>query len=127
MIIHHLSLGTNDVERARRFYDAVMTALGLRLMKERRDEELIYGANAFLLSVQRPADGAPARAGHGGHIAFAAESRAMVDRFHAQGLAHGGRDAGAPGIRERYDPHYYSAFLLDPDGNKLEAVSFSSR
>jgi catechol 2,3-dioxygenase-like lactoylglutathione lyase family enzyme len=127
MIIHHLSVGTNDLPRARRFYDAVMNALGLHLMKERDGEELIYGANAFLLSVQRPADGTPACAGHGSHIAFAAESRAMVERFHAQGLAHGGSDAGTPGIRERYDPHYYSAFLLDPDGNKLEAVSFSSR
>lgn len=127
MIVHHLSLGTNDVERSRRFYDPVMEALGLRLMKRNGDRELIYGANAFLLSVQRPADGGPASAGHGAHIAFAAESRVMVDRFHAQGLAHGGRDAGAPGIRERYDPHYYGAFLLDPDGNKLEAVTFSSR
>jgi catechol 2,3-dioxygenase-like lactoylglutathione lyase family enzyme len=127
VIIHHLSVGANDLERARRFYDAVMATLGLRLMKRRGDEELIYGANAFLLSVQRPADGAPATAGHGAHVAFAAESRAMVDRFHAEGLAHGGRDAGAPGVRTRYDPHYYCAFLLDPDGNKLEAVTFSSR
>jgi catechol 2,3-dioxygenase-like lactoylglutathione lyase family enzyme len=127
VIVHHLSLGTNDLERACRFYDAVMSAIGLRRMKRNGDRELIYGANAFLLSVQRPADGAPASAGHGAHIAFAAESRAMVDRFHAEGLAHGGRDAGAPGIRERYDPHYYAAFLLDPDGNQLEAVTFSSR
>lgn len=127
MIVHHLSLGTNDPVRAQRFYDAVMATLGLRLMKRKDDRELIYGANVFLLSVLRPVDGKPASPAHGAHIAFAAESRAMVDRFHAAGLAHGGRDAGAPGIRDGYDPHYYGAFLLDPDGNKLEAVTFSSR
>ena len=127
MIVHHLSLGTNDIERAKRFYDAVMSALGLHLMKRNGDRELIYGANAYLLSVQRPADGSLASAGNGTHVAFAAESRAMVDWFHAEGLSHGGRDDGAPGVRERYDPHYYAAFLLDPDGNRLEAVSFSSR
>lgn len=127
MIVHHLSLGTNDPSRAQRFYDAVMATLGLRLMKRRPNSELIYGANVFLLSVVRPSDGKPASAGHGAHIAFSAESRERVDHFHAEGLAHGGRDAGSPGVRDKYDPHYYGAFLLDPDGNKIEAVTFSSR
>jgi catechol 2,3-dioxygenase-like lactoylglutathione lyase family enzyme len=126
-VIHHLSLGTNDLAAARRFYDAVMPVLGMRLMKISGDRELIYGANTLLLSVLMPLDGAPASAGNGCHIAFSAESRGMVQRFHRMALANGGTDAGAPGIRPEYDPHYYGAFVRDPDGNKLEAVTLSSR
>jgi catechol 2,3-dioxygenase-like lactoylglutathione lyase family enzyme len=58
----------------------------------------------------------------GTHVAFRAANRAAVDRFHAQGLAAGGRDNGAPGVRSDYGPRYYAAFLLDPDGHNVEAV-----
>lgn len=125
-MIHHLSLGTNDLRRAQAFYDAVLGVLGMHLMK-RTERELIYGAGTYLLSVIVPVDGRPASAGNGAHVAFAAESRVMVDHFHRQALAHGGAEDGAPGIRAKYDPHYYGAFVRDPDGNKLEAVTLSSR
>jgi catechol 2,3-dioxygenase-like lactoylglutathione lyase family enzyme len=79
-----------------------------------------------LFSVERPVDGTLAAPGNGVQVAFAARNRKMVEAFHAAGLAHGGSDAGAPGLRD-YGPHYYAAFLRDPDGNKIEAVTLSGK
>lgn len=121
-MIHHVSLGTNDVARSRAFYDAVLAVLGLRLLKA-SDGSADYGVSAVLFSLETPVDGKPATAGNGVHIAFDAGGRATVDEFHATALRHGGTDAGAPGLRPEYDPHYYGAFVLDPDGNKIEAVT----
>ena len=125
-MIHHLSFGTNDVARARAFYDPVMAVLGLRRM-DTRPTALDYGVSSFLLSLETPVDGKPAHPGNGIHIAFAAQDRGMVDRFHAAALAHGGTDAGAPGLRPEYDANYYGAFVFDPDGNKLEAVTHAAQ
>lgn len=125
-MIHHLSVGTNDLKRARAFYDAVMLELGMTLVNE--DElSLDYGIGDFLFSVETPVNGEPASAGNGAHVAFRAPDRAMVDAFYETALAQGGVDDGAPGLRPEYDAHYYSAFVRDPDGNKLEAVSFAAR
>jgi catechol 2,3-dioxygenase-like lactoylglutathione lyase family enzyme len=125
-MIHHLSLGTNDVARARAFYDPVLAVVGLRLLKA-GDKGLDYGVGTFLFSLEAPVDGRPATAGNGVHVAFAAEDRAMVDAFHRTALERGGRDAGAPGLRPVYDGNYYGAFVLDPDGNKIEAVTYSAK
>lgn len=125
-MLHHVSFGTNDLNRARAFYDAVFAVLGLRCLFT-DEKSAAYGSSTFLFSLETPTDGKPASAGNGTHICFAAESRAMVDQFHQTALAHGGRDAGAPGIRPKYDDHYYGAFVFDPDGNKLEAVTFMSK
>ncbi|KUL93895.1 MULTISPECIES: VOC family protein [Bosea] len=121
-MIHHVSVGTKDVERSRRFYDAVMEVLGLRLLKA-SDESADYGVSTIIFSIETPVDSKPASAGNGVHIAFDAGGREMVDAFHRVALQHGGTDAGAPGLRPEYDPHYYGAFVLDPDGNKIEAVT----
>ncbi|TCT06260.1 VOC family protein [Aquabacter spiritensis] len=125
-MIHHLSFGTNDLDRARAFYDPVLAVIGLRLMNADA-QSLDYGAGTWLFSLERPLDGSPATAGNGAHVAFAVETRDMVAAFHRAGLAHGGRDAGPPGVRPEYDAHYYAAFLFDPDGNKIEAVTFSAK
>lgn len=125
-MIHHLSLGTNDLDRAGAFYDAVLAVVGIRRMAE-NDRELNYGVGTFLISLGRPVNGEPAAPGNGVHVAFAAEDRAMVDRFHEVALAHGGTDEGAPGLRPEYDANYYGAFVRDPDGNKLEAVTHSAK
>jgi catechol 2,3-dioxygenase-like lactoylglutathione lyase family enzyme len=125
-MIHHLSVGTNDIASARRFYDAVMPVLGMRLLNGSAGSA-DYGAASFLFSVETPVDGKPATPGNGVHVAFAAGRRAMVDQFYETALAHGGRDAGPPGLRPQYDAHYYAAFVLDPDGNKIEAVTYSSK
>ncbi|WP_156680626.1 VOC family protein [Sphingomonas profundi] len=125
-MIHHVSVGTNDVARARAFYDAVLPIVGLALMKA-SDRAVDYGSGHLLFSAETPLDGAPATAGNGSHIAFAVEDRAMVDRFHATALANGGTSDGAPGIRADYDAHYYGAFVRDPDGNKIEAMTYSAK
>lgn len=124
-MIHHASVGSSDLARSRIFYQAVIPALGYRLVSE-DEQSLDYGSGVFAFSIERPLDGKPATGGNGTHIAFEARSRADVDIFHREGLAHGGRDAGAPGLRPEYDANYYGAFLLDPDGNKIEAVTFSA-
>jgi catechol 2,3-dioxygenase-like lactoylglutathione lyase family enzyme len=124
-MIHHVSVGTNDIHRARIFYDAIFAVLGLRLI-EAKDRALLYGTGEILFSVENPLNGKPAAPGNGIHVAFAARDRGMVAAFHSAGLVHGGSDDGAPGLR-KYDPHYYAAFLRDPDGNKIEAVTFSGK
>ena len=123
-MIHHVSLGTNDLRRSRRFYDAVLPTVGLAPMTA-DDSGLGYGSGTFHFSIQLPVDEAPASVGNGTHIAFAVENRAMVDRFYEAAICSGGQDAGAPGLRPEYDAHYYGAFVLDPDGHKIEAVTFS--
>jgi catechol 2,3-dioxygenase-like lactoylglutathione lyase family enzyme len=124
-VIHHVSVGVNDLARARAFYDPVMESLGLRVMQE-RDTGVEYGAGTFLFTANIPADGGTATPGNGAHIAFAVEHQDMVDAFHRIALAHGGSDDGGPGVRPHYDAHYYAAFVRDPDGNKIEAVTFAA-
>ncbi len=125
-MIHHISVGTNDVARSRAFYDAVMPILGLSLMKE-SETSADYGGGHLVFSAETPLDGKPATTGNGSHVAFDLEDRVRVDRFYDVALAHGGTSDGPPGIRAHYDPHYYAAFVLDPDGHKIEAMTFAAR
>ncbi|MEA3028803.1 MAG: hypothetical protein QOG13_128 [Sphingomonadales bacterium] len=122
----HVTLGTNDLEQARRFYAPAMAALGISVPFE-LPGMLVYGEmigpKLFILA---PFDGRPASVGNGTHVAFLAKSRAEVDAFHEAALAHGGSDEGAPGLRPRYHAHYYGAYVRDPDGNKLQAVCHSA-
>lgn len=125
-MLGHVSLGTNDAARAAAFYDPVLATLGIRKLNE-RDGSIDYGTSMMFFSLEKPSDGAPASVGNGVHIAFQTESRAMVDDFYKAALAHGGTDAGPPGLRPHYDAHYYGAFVRDPDGNKIEAVTFAAQ
>ena len=125
-MLSHVSLGTNDAARAAAFYDPVLAVLGIRRLGE-RDGSLDYGTSTMFFSLEKPTDGRPASVGNGVHIAFMADGRAMVDEFYRTALANGGSDAGPPGLRPEYDAHYYGAFVRDPDGNKLEAVSFAAK
>lgn len=97
----------------------------MKLLKE-NERALDYAVADFMFSLETPVNDKAATAGNGTHICFRAPLRSMVDEFYRVALANGGQDAGKPGIREQYDPHYYGAFVLDPDGNKLEAVSFAA-
>jgi len=124
MILHHVSVGTSDLDRAQGFYDRIMEILGLRRIK-RSDRLVGYGLTEIVFSVELPIDGQDCQAGNGIHIAFQAGHRNAVHDFHALGIEAGGTD-GPPGIRERYDQNYYAAFLRDPDGNKIEVVTFSA-
>jgi catechol 2,3-dioxygenase-like lactoylglutathione lyase family enzyme len=124
-MVHHVSFGTADLARARAFYDPVMATLGLRRTLEVPDA-VGYGSGITSFSLNRPADGGRASPGNGVHVAFEVERRADVDAFFRVALAHGGTGDGAPGLRPEYDGHYYAAFVRDPDGNKIEALTFAA-
>jgi len=121
-MLHHLSLGVRALDAAATFYDAVLGALGYRRVFE-DDDAIGYGIadGEDLLCLKLRSDTTPPGAGF--HLAFAAPRREAVDAFHAAGLRSGGRDNGAPGLREDYGPDYYAAFLVDPDGHRIEAVT----
>lgn len=119
----YITLGTNDLARARRFYDAVMPALGL-IRRADEPTEAGYGAagdSRTRFWITAPYDGQPATFGNGSMPAFEAPSCAAVDAFHKVALANGGTDEGAPGLRP-YGPNFYACYVRDPDGNKLSAV-----
>lgn len=125
-MISHVSIGTNDIERAREFYDAVLATVGLKQVMS-FEGAVAYGGEFPEFWVQRPVDETrPAAAGNGTHIAFHAENRADVHAFHEAALAAGGTDAGAPGPRAQYGDKYYGAFVIDPDGHKIEAESWGA-
>ena len=108
----HVGLKVKDIDASTRFYEAALAALGFV-----RDASGFgpKGAPALWLY-----EGGGKSAGT--HVAFAAKDRGAVDRFHAAGVKAGGKDNGAPGLRADYSPAYYAAFLVDPDGNNVEAV-----
>jgi catechol 2,3-dioxygenase-like lactoylglutathione lyase family enzyme len=119
-MLDHVTLGVSDLQRSRDFYEQALAPLGF-------DEAQVYdvlpnevefgpdGMHDFAISTDYPV-------GATVHVAFAADSRAQVDAFHAAALAAGGRENGAPGVRPEYSETYYGAFVLDPDGHNIEAV-----
>jgi catechol 2,3-dioxygenase-like lactoylglutathione lyase family enzyme len=123
-MLDHVSITVSDLACAARFYDAIFAALGVPCVAREADR-LGYGVRNrphddghTYLSIRPSTNVVPDRR----HWCFRAPSRAAVDAFHAAGIAEGGRSNGAPGLRPDYHPGYYAAFLLDPDGNRLEAV-----
>lgn len=114
----HIGLKVKDLDASIRFYTAALAPLGYVLCS-RDDGSAGFGPTG------EPAlwlYAAPGLKNPGAHVAFRAVERGAVDRFHAAGLAAGGRDNGRPGVRADYGPTYYAAFLVDPDGNNVEAV-----
>ena len=116
----HISIGVRDVRATKRFYDAALAPLGYTCLSEGTDS-LGYGRDAVGLWISRSARPVPADTESGLHVCFSAPTRASVDAFHAAALANRGSDNGAPGIRADYDPNYYAAFVIDPDGYRVEA------
>jgi len=117
-MIDHVQLVVADIEASRKFYAAIMSALGIPAGASAPD---YFNYDELWVSTK---DSAGARGELTGrvHLAFATRDRAVVDAFYKAGLAAGGRDGGAPGERAKYHPGYYAAFVLDPDGNNIEAV-----
>ena len=123
-MLHHVSVGVTDVERAARFYDVVLGTLGYKRVMEYLPHAVAYGDTAPSFWIQLPQNQQEQSAGNGVHIGFAARTRIAVDAFHHAALANGGGDNGAPGPRADYSPDYYGAFVIDLDGNKLEATYY---
>ena len=121
--ISHVHIGVNGFERALDFYSAVLQTLGWRLKFIDRERQWAGWrppqAERPLLLVGRPYDGRPAEPGNGHMLALEAQSRELVDRFHAAAIAAGGRCDGPPGLRPAYHPAYYGAYVRDPEGAKL--------
>jgi len=120
-MLDHLGLDVADYDRSKAFYEKALAPLGLTLLMEP-----VAGVGGF----GRKQDGKPffwvgtrgRPAQSGVHVAFEAESREQVDAFHSAAMDAGASDNGGPGVREIYHPDYYGAFVLDPDGNNVEAV-----
>ncbi len=117
-LIDHLQLVVRDLPASKRFYTAVFEVLGIPLGGEGID---YFWADELFIST-KTSDAAQGELTGRHHLAFQAADRAMVDAFHAAALQAGGKDNGAPGERAEYHPGYYGAFVLDPDGNNIEAV-----
>lgn len=129
-MLHHVSLGVADIERAAKLYDEMLAPLGyVRVWSDLRpgepDQAVGYGlpggGDKLALKLRPNAVGV----GEGFHLAFASPNHRAIDAFHAAAMRNGGIDNGAPGYRPNYGPHYYAAFVVDLDGHHLEAVSTS--
>lgn len=121
-MLHHASLGVRDLQRAARFYDAIMQALGFT-RSWTRETAIGYGYPGGEDQVAIKLAGDLARApGPRFHLALTAPDRSAVEAFHREALLNGGTDDGPPGYRPHYGPHYFAAFVIDPDGHPIEAV-----
>jgi len=126
-VISHITLGTNDPDRAGRFYDEVLGTLGFeRLPKPPGKPPAYEKGGPPTIYLYTPEDGRPATWGNGTHIAFIADTRDAVRRFHETALRLGGTCEGKPGPRPHYGDHYFASYVRDPDGNKLQAVCYST-
>ena len=116
-MLDHVGIRVSDFEQSKRFFTEALSPLGYELIMEPSVSAAGFGRQGkpefWIVQGDR---GQPA------HIAFAADDRARVDAFHEEALAAGGRNNGGPGLRPKYHPSYYAAFVFDPDGNNIEAV-----
>lgn len=128
----YVCLGTNDLGRATRFYDATLATLGWQrcVTGDPGWDQTAAGWGTYknggvdelALWIGKPFDGQPATSGNGAMVALSARSWKQVEDFHAAALGHGGSSEGGPGLRTHYNPDFYAAYVRDPDGNKLAVV-----
>jgi len=128
-MLDHVGFAISDLDRSRKFYDAALAPLGLSIQMAVPPDETRDGRAAA--GYGRDGDpifwiGDKERVGEGTHVAFRADTREQVDAFHAAATAAGGKDNGGPGLRPHYAPNYYAAFVIDPDGFNIEAVTYSA-
>jgi catechol 2,3-dioxygenase-like lactoylglutathione lyase family enzyme len=123
-MIDHIGVAVSNMDRAKAFYTSALEPLGVGVVMEVSAEETGGDAHAGFGAGDKAFFwiGTGVKPKGGTHVAFTAETRASVDAFHRAAITAGGRDNGAPGPRPEYHPHYYGAFVFDPDGNNIEAV-----
>ena len=125
-MLDHIGVAISDIERSRAFYEAALRPLGIAKIFEYGPDKTESGGTAIGFGKDMMPFfwiGDNERVGEGTHVAFTAADRATVDAFYEAAIAAGGRDNGGPGLRPKYHPNYYGAFVLDPDGINVEAVS----
>ena len=123
-MIDHISIAVRDLKAAERFYAALLAPLGMSKLREWPDAAIGFGKKHPEFWINRRADMARVPDDSGVHVCLRARETAAVDAFHAAGVAGGGTSDGAPGLRPHYYENYYAAFIRDPDGNRIEAVTF---
>jgi catechol 2,3-dioxygenase-like lactoylglutathione lyase family enzyme len=123
-MLDHIGIAASDVKRSKTFYEHALKPLGISIQMPPTPEMLAAGYEGYGFGEAGHPYFWVGSAGPSSaiHIAFAAQSRSDVDAFYEAAIAAGGRDNGGPGIRAHYHPNYYGAFVLDPDGNNIEAV-----
>jgi catechol 2,3-dioxygenase-like lactoylglutathione lyase family enzyme len=119
-MLNHVSIGVRDIKATKRFYDAALKPLGYTCLSE-SESSLGYGANSAEFWLNKSTRPVPADENSGLHFCFTAPTQKSVDAFHAAALGKGGKDNGKPGLRADYGEGYYAAFVVDPDGYRLEA------
>jgi catechol 2,3-dioxygenase-like lactoylglutathione lyase family enzyme len=122
-MIDHVSVAVSNLERSARFYESALAPLGLSRLVT-RPATVGFGKTYPEFWINLRADMAPVAPGSGAHVCLRAKSTADVDAFHAAALKAGGSSDGAPGLRPHERVRYYAAFVIDPDGNRIEAVTF---
>jgi catechol 2,3-dioxygenase-like lactoylglutathione lyase family enzyme len=122
-MIDHISVGVGDLERSARFYEPTLATLGLTRLVT-RPATIGFGKKYPEFWINLRQGMAPVATGSGSHICLRARSTGEVDAFHAAALGAGGLSDGAPGLRPHDRVRYYAAFVIDPDGNRIEAVTF---
>ena len=123
-MIDHISIAVRDLKAGERFYTALLTTLGMTKLREWPDAAIGFGKKYPEFWINQRKDMAPLVADSGVHSCLRASDPTLVDAFHAAALAAGGASDGAPGMRAHYHAGYYAAFIRDPDGNRIEAVTF---
>jgi catechol 2,3-dioxygenase-like lactoylglutathione lyase family enzyme len=119
-MIDHVSIGVRDIAKTKRFYDSAFKPLGYHCLSD-SETSLGYGVEAVAFWIGKAEHPVPADEKSGLHFCFTAPNRKSVNAFHAAALAAGGRDNGKPGLRADYGENYYAAFVIDPDGYRVEA------
>ncbi|KAF8987899.1 Glyoxalase/Bleomycin resistance protein/Dihydroxybiphenyl dioxygenase [Cyathus striatus] len=122
MVLSHVAFQVSSFEESRKFYSAALAALGYTEQRHYESRAAGFGINNAPDFWIANGNGQPSK---GVHVAFAVESRDVVHKFHEAALKAGGKDNGAPGLREHYAPGYYAAFVHDLDGNNIEVVTFA--
>jgi catechol 2,3-dioxygenase-like lactoylglutathione lyase family enzyme len=122
-MIDHVSIAVRDLDRAARFYEAVLGAIGYAKL-EVRPATVGFGKTYPELWINLRASLTPVASDSGSHVGLRVRTTDLVDAFHAAALAAGGASDGAPGLRPQHGEGYYAAFICDPDGNRIEAVTF---